>query len=311
MPEHYMTSSSSALAPAPSSTASNPPPNASSSSNAATTPPRELDNWSTLSNTTSVIRSLTMKICRNTSLWAGIALSLCMAVSVAIFPTGRIAWAGAPAATVPPEKSIAAPRDIKLSVKMIGPVTQTTDLQIICVLQHEAAGDKYLEAMIDFNEKMGGLLSALRDRGEFAGELGETLLFTPPPGSIAPKRVLLIGVGPESDLTLDRLRLVGAIAARESVRIGAPKVSFAPTLRDQGSSRIDVAEGDEAFVQSFLLAYDTERRLQEQGLAPSFQMTELVIEAGPKFFDAVVEKVGLAAQSSADTIEKRDARPYR
>ena len=88
---------------------------------------------------------------------------------------------------------------------MIGPVTQTTDLQIICVLKHDPAGDKYIEAMDDLNQKLHRILSNLRDRGEFAGELGETLLFTPPPNSITPKQLLLIGIGSESALSLDQV----------------------------------------------------------------------------------------------------------
>src|SRR5215831_12707216 len=189
------------------------------------------------------------------------------------------------AENVTPEKSVSAPRDVKVTVKMIGPVTQTTDLQIICLLQHNPAGDQYLEAMQDFNDKLGGVLSSLRERGEFVGEPGETLVLSPPSGSITPQKVLLIGGGEEATLTMDRLRLVGTIAAREAVRLGAAHVSFAPTLRDQGSNRIDVGEGDAAVAESFLLAYDTERRLQEQSLASGAQIREFVIEAGPKYFD--------------------------
>ena len=48
--------------------------------------------------------------------------------------------------------------------KMIGPVTQATDLQVICILKHDPAGDKYIEAMQDLNGKLKGLLSSLRDR---------------------------------------------------------------------------------------------------------------------------------------------------
>jgi hypothetical protein len=209
-----------------------------------------------------------------------------------------------------PEKSVSAPRDVKLTVKMIGPVTQTTDLQIICLLKHKPAGDKYIEAMQDFNDKLGGVLSSLRDRGEFVGEPGETLLFNPPEGSITPKKVLLIGVGEESALTVDRLRLVGTIAARESVRLGMSHVSFAPTLRDQGSTRIDVGEGDAAVAESFLLSYDTELRLQEQGLASGEKIREFVIEAGPQYFAGAAEKAGAAVQSAAAVLARRDARPY-
>ncbi|HKA55833.1 MAG TPA: M17 family peptidase N-terminal domain-containing protein [Candidatus Binatia bacterium] len=210
-----------------------------------------------------------------------------------------------------PEKSLSAPRDLKVAVKMIGPVTQTTELQIICVLKHNPAGDKYIEAMQDFNNKLGGVLSSLRERGEFVGEPGETLLFTPPAGSITPKKVLLIGVGEESALSLDRLRLAGTIAAREAVRLGMAHVSFAPTLRDQGSSRIDVGEGDAAVAASFLLAYDTELRLQEQGLASGAKIGEFVIEAGPQYFAEAAEKVGAAVQSAAAALARREAKPYR
>ena len=147
-------------------------------------------------------------------------------------------------AAEPAKKSFEAPHGQTISVEMIGPVTQTTDLQIICVLKHDPAGDKYIEAMDDFNQKLGRFLSNLRERGEFAGGLGETLLFTPPANSITPRQVLLIGIGDEAGISIDRLEMVGAIAARESVRLKAANVSFAPALRDQGSSRIDVGDGD-------------------------------------------------------------------
>ncbi len=209
------------------------------------------------------------------------------------------------------EKSVSAPRDVKVTVKMIGPVTQTTDLQIICLLQHNPAGDQYIEAMQDFNAKLGGVLSSLRERGEFLGAPGETLVFNPPAGSITPKTVLLIGVGEEAALTVDRLRFAGTIAAREAVRLGVSHVSFAPTLRDQGSSRIDVGEGDAAVAESFLLAYDTERRLHEQGLASGAKIREFVIEAGPKYFEGTVEKVGAAVRSAGAALAQREAKPYR
>src|SRR5690242_21489753 len=64
-----------------------------------------------------------------------------------------------------------------------------------------------------------------------------TLFRSPPPRSITPKRVLLIGMGEAKDVSLDKLRLVGRIALREAVRLGAKNVSFAPTLRDQGDRK--------------------------------------------------------------------------
>jgi hypothetical protein len=209
-----------------------------------------------------------------------------------------------------PEKVFSAPHNMQLSIKEIGPVTQTTDLQIICLLKHNPSGDKYIEAMQDFNESQGGLLSALRERGEFIGELGETLLYTPPAGSITPKRVLLIGVGDEKSLSIDALKLAGRIAVREAVRLNAAHVSFAPTLRDQGSNVIDVGEGDAAVALQLILAYDSEIRLQEQKLAPESTISTWVIEAGPKYFGGAVKKVGASVAAAAEQIKERDAKPY-
>jgi len=215
------------------------------------------------------------------------------------------AWAGEPA-----KKSVAAPHGQTISVEMIGPVTQSTDLQIICVLKHDPAGDKYIEAMDDLNQKLHRIISSLRERGEFAGELGETLLIIPPANSITPKRLLLIGIGEESALSLERLALVGGIAVRESARLRAANVSFAPTLRDQGSGRIDVGEGDAAFTRGWILAYDTEVRLQEQGLSPANSVVSLTIEAGAKYFDGAATKIADAVAAVGATIQKRDAAPY-
>ncbi|HEV8293340.1 MAG TPA: M17 family peptidase N-terminal domain-containing protein [Tepidisphaeraceae bacterium] len=218
--------------------------------------------------------------------------------------------AASPSAGPPAEQRMDAPNGMQISVKMIGPVTQTTDLQIICVLKHDPAGDKYIEAMADFNDKLGGLLSNLRERGEFVGESGETLLFTPPPNSITPRQVLLIGVGEESELTIEKLKLAGKIAARQAVLVRAAHVSFAPTLRDQGSSRIDVGEGDAAVAGQVVLAYDTQMRLAEQGLAPKMQITDFIIEAGPKYFDGAAQKVRAAVAVAADQVKARSGDRY-
>ena len=55
---------------------------------------------------------------------------------------------------------------------MTGPYAEPADLQIICLLQHKAAGDTYQGAAKDTDQHLSGILSALRNRGEFVGELG-------------------------------------------------------------------------------------------------------------------------------------------
>src|SRR5712672_1536891 len=132
----------------------------------------------------------------------------------------------ADSAAAPKENVFATkPLGITLSIKMDGPYMEAADLQIICLFKHKPAGDTYQGAAKDTDTHLGGMLSALRDRGEFVGELGETILFTPPKGSIPAKRFMVIGLGEEKDMSLDSLRVVGRIAVREAVRLKASHVA--------------------------------------------------------------------------------------
>lgn len=202
------------------------------------------------------------------------------------------------------------PLGIQTSIKMVGPFSQGADLQIICLFKHKESGDVYQGAAKETDEKLGGLLSALRNRGEFVGELGETILFTPPKDSIPAKRFMIIGLGDESDLSLDTLKTVGRIAAREAVRLRARHVAWAPVIRDEGNKVIEVGLGDRTFVEQFLSAYDTEKRLQVQGLEPKFDIDSLTIEAGPSFFDSAVRQVGDGIDSIGAELGQRESSPY-
>jgi hypothetical protein len=121
---------------------------------------------------------------------------------------------------------------------------------------------------------------------------------------------MVIGLGEEKDLSLDTLRLMGRIAARQAVRLQAKHVAWAPVIRDEGNTAIDVGEGDRAFAEQMLSAYDTEKRLQAQGLAPEFSIESFVIEAGPSFFDSAVAQVGKGIDSTTVELAKRDSTPY-
>lgn len=223
--------------------------------------------------------------------------------------SSSLAFAADPSAE-PRRTEVGTALDTMVTVEMVGPVTKVSDLQIICLLKHDPAGDKYLGAMQALNEKLGGLLSSLRERGEFAGELGETMLFTPLPNTIAPAKVLLIGVGSEKELSKEKLFQVGKIAARESVRLKAATVAWAPMLRDQGSERIDVGEGDGAFAQGFFQGYFTELQLQKQKLSPTHTISRLTIEAGPSYFEQASTKVRESLGALSSELTSRATVPY-
>src|SRR6266446_1558962 len=210
-----------------------------------------------------------------------------------------VAAAGAAESAAAPKEKVfeAKPLGIQLSIKMVGPYMEAAELQIICLFKHKDSGDAYQGAAKDTDAHLGGFLSALRNRGEFVGELGETFLFTPPKGSIPAKRFMVIGLGDEKDVSLDSLRVIGRIAAREAVRLRAKHLAWAPVIRDEGNTTIEVGLGDRTFVEEMLSAYDTEKRLQAQGLAPKFSIEDCVIEAGPSFFDGAVKQVGQGIDS--------------
>jgi Cytosol aminopeptidase family, N-terminal domain len=233
-----------------------------------------------------------------------LTLSLVLAAIVAGAPT--VQAAGTPQEHVFETR----PLGIQLSIKMVGPYMEAADLQIICLFKHKPSGDTYQGAAKETDEHLKGLLSALRNRGEFVGELGETILFSPPKGTIPAKRFMVIGLGEERDLSLDTLREVGRIAAREAVRLKAQHVAWAPVIRDEGNSTIDVGEGDRAFVEQMLSAYDTEKHLQAQGLHPKFAIETFVIEVGPSFFDAAKKQVGQGITSAMAELAQRDNTCY-
>src|SRR2546425_10291489 len=220
--------------------------------------------------------------------------------------------ASAVGTTTTPKENVfpAKPLGITLSIKMVGPYMEPADLQIICLFKHKQTGDTYQGAAKETEEKLGGSLASLRNRGEVAGETGETFLLTPPKDSIPARRFMVIGLGEEKDLSLDTLRIVGRIAAREAVRLKAKHVAWAPVIHDEGNTAIDVGEGDRAFAEQLLSSYDTEKRLQAQGLAPTFTIESVVIEAGPTFFDGAVKQVGQGIESITGELQKRDSTPY-
>jgi hypothetical protein len=71
-----------------------------------------------------------------------------------------------------------------------------------------------------------------------------------------------------------------------------------------------VGEGDRAFIEQMLSAYDTEKRLQQQELAPAFSIEDVIIESGPTYFEGAGKQVGEGIESMAAQLAKRNAAPY-
>jgi hypothetical protein len=59
-----------------------------------------------------------------------------------------------------------------------------------------------------------------------------------------------------------------------------------------------------------LLAYDTEKRLEKEGVAKAFTLEEWVQEAGPKSFADTVPGVQKAVKEASSAIDARSSGPY-
>src|SRR3984893_18057870 len=133
------------------------------------------------------------------------------------------------------EKALDAPNKVTIKVRMEGPYTADVPLQIVCYFKYTPEGAKRMSgAPVELDKKLGGVIGALRERGEFVGDDLETILITPPKDSIKAKALLLVGLGDEDALSLKIMEAVGRISLREAARLGVNRVAFAPLLRDQG-----------------------------------------------------------------------------
>lgn len=211
----------------------------------------------------------------------------------------------------PTEKTVQGPQGLPIVVRMQGPYDAKVPLQVVCYFEKTPTSDsKLFGAPVDLDDRLGGVIAALRSRAEFKGDPFETMLLKPPSGSIGAERLLLIGLGAEADLSLERMESVGRTALREAVLAGARSVAFAPMIKDAGNDKLAAGDVETAVVRGMLLAYDTEKRLQKQGFAADYSLEKWIVEAGPAYFDRTVAGVTKAVEQAKQAIDKRDDSGY-
>jgi hypothetical protein len=209
------------------------------------------------------------------------------------------------------EKAFDAPNNVKIKVRMEGPYTADVPLQIVCYFKYTPEGARRMTgAPVELDKKLGGVIASLRERGEFVGDELETLCITPPMGAIKAKALLLVGLGKEESLSLKVMERVGRVSLREAAKAGVKRVAFAPLIRDQGNSKLPTGEVETAVIQAMLLAYDTEKRLQKEGLAKPYALDEWIVEAGLDFFDETAASAEKAIKQATSALKMRGTEPY-
>ena len=209
------------------------------------------------------------------------------------------------------EKALDAPNNVKIKVRMEGPYTADVPLQVVCYFKYTPEGAKKMSgAPVELDKRLGGVIGSLRERGEFVGDQLETLLIIPPKDAIKAKALLLVGLGDEDALSLKLMEGVGRAAVREAARLGVSHVAFAPLIRDQGNSKFPTGDVAAAVVRGMLSAYDTDKRLQKEGLSKEFTLEAWNVEAGQMYFDETVSGVQKAIDQAGALIKERRTEPY-
>lgn len=209
------------------------------------------------------------------------------------------------------EKAFDAPNNVKIKVRMEGPYTADVPLQIVCYFKYTPEAAKRMSgAPVELDKKLGGVIASLRQRGEFIGDELETICIEPPTNSIKAKALVLVGLGAEESLSLAVMERVGRVSLRQAVKAGVKRAALAPLIRDQGNSKLPAGDVEVAVVGAMLLAYDTEKRLQKEGLAKPYALEEWIVEAGPDFFDETVAGVEKGINAAKAILKERSAEPY-
>lgn len=185
-----------------------------------------------------------------------------------------------------------------------GPSAQVSDLQIACVFEY-TEGDIFnsppalpaaVNGLVHLDHDMKGIVTSLRKNGKFLGHALETILLTPPKGTIGAKRLLLIGLGDRNKFNADLMTAVGSVAMHEALRLDVTNFSFASDLKDAGiDSPTALVAGN--VVKGIFQAYRTQIWLKDEKMASFKPLSKIILLAGPSFFTVAGEGIKEAITS--------------
>lgn len=193
--------------------------------------------------------------------------------------------------------------NIAIEVMVQGPSTEATPLQVACVFEYtdgDITNPPALPAaangMLHLDQALQGIITDIRKSGKFAGHAFETLLIEPPAGTIAAKKLLLIGLGDRNKFNAAEMKTIGAIGMREALRLGVTSYAHASDLKDAGidSPTDTVAEN---VIKGAIEAYRTQTYLKGKNMSSFKPVTKITLLAGQAFFNASGEAARKAIAS--------------
>lgn len=179
---------------------------------------------------------------------------------------------------------------ISIEGKVQSPSAQPTPLQVVCIFEYEEGDLTSPQALpaaanglLHVDQALNGLITDLRKSGRFLGHHLETMLITPPKGSMPAQKLLLIGLGSRATFNPDVMTDIGRVGMREALRLGVSSYSHASDLKDGG---LDSPTGTVAVnvVKGLLDAYETEQYLAGKKVTTHKPMIKVTLLAGQAFF---------------------------
>ena len=184
------------------------------------------------------------------------------------------------AAKSPTRHPIGIAHGVTFDVVAWGPAMAEADLSVACMFEHEVGGAPMAGGLLALDQALGGRLTRLRAGGAFRAQPMETLLITTPPAGMAPRALLVIGLGDPGLLTSDLLRRATRVAMREAIRHGALSMAFAPSVLDAGHTDNAALAMPEVMLDGMLGALAAEWLLTETGLAGAPPLRHCTFDVG-------------------------------
>ncbi|MCX2484989.1 M17 family peptidase N-terminal domain-containing protein [Pedobacter sp. MR2016-24] len=190
---------------------------------------------------------------------------------------------------------------IEIAGVVQGPSAQVSPLQIACLFEYTEndifnsppALPAAVNGLVHLDHDMKGLVTELRKTGKFSGHSNETILISPPAGTIGGKMLLLIGLGDRNKFNADVMTTVGSVAMREALKLGVSSFSFASDLKDAGIDSPTALVASNV-VKGAFSAYRTQLWLKDKKMASFKPLTKIILLAGPAFFTVAGEGISEA-----------------
>jgi leucyl aminopeptidase len=180
-----------------------------------------------------------------------------------------------------------------------GGIQSTTDELIVVNLCEGVERPGGATGAVD--QALGGAIREVIADGDFRGKRGEIAVFYPR-GALPASRVIVVGLGPQEQFTLQAVREAAAAAARKARDLGVP--SFSSIVHGSGAGGFDLEQAAQAVVEGTILGLyryqelkneDPDRADPERFTLVQFDAAKLpAVEAAAQVGQIVAEAACLA-----------------